>query len=134
MNNEMNDNLMLMFFDTINQLTEFDIDVLTLYNRNSLEDIETTDLYDKYNLTEEQTAVIKDKLERLGLLYSKNDEQRDHNIDAIADYLNKVDKEQKKNKSKEVRLPNIKRPNRSTSHAITSLGRDYLKVIKAQEI
>ncbi len=74
-------------------------------------------------------AVIKEKLERLGLIYSRNDEQRDSNIDAIVDYLNKVDKEQKKSKPKGVRLPNIKKPNRSTSYAITPLGRDYLRVI-----
>lgn len=62
-------------------------------------------------------------------MYSKNDEQRDDNIDEIVDYLNKVNKEQKKSKPKDVRLPKIKKPNRSTSYAITSLGRDYLKVI-----
>lgn len=127
MNKEANDNLMLMFFNTINQLTELDIDVLSLYNRNSQEDV--ISLCNRYNLKIEQVAVIKEKLERLGLIYSKNEEQRDSNIDAIVDYLNKVDKEQKKSKPKGVKLPNIKKPNRSTSYAITSLGRDYLKVI-----
>ncbi len=33
------------------------------------------------------------------------------------------------NYSTYVRLPNIKKPNRSTSYAITPLGRDYLRVI-----
>lgn len=127
MNNEANDNLMLMFFNTMNQLTELDIDVLSLYNRNSQEDV--ISLCNRYNLKIEQVAVIKEKLERLGLIYSKNEEQRDSNIDAIVDYLNKVDKEQKKSKPKGIKLPNIKKPNRSTSYAITSLGRDYLKVI-----
>ncbi len=127
MNNEANDNLMLMFFHTINQLTQLDIDVLSLYNRESQENI--ISLCNRYNLKMEQVAVIKEKLERLGLIYSKNDEQRDSNIDVIVDYLNKVDKEQKKSKPKGVRLPNIKKPNRSTSYAITSLGRDYLRVI-----
>lgn len=127
MNNEANDNLMLMFFNTINELTELDIDVLSLYNRDSQENI--ISLCNRYNLKIEQVAVIKEKLERLGLIYSKNDEQRDGNIDSIVDYLNKVDKEQKKSKPKGIRLPNIKKPNRSTSYAITSLGRDYLRVI-----
>ncbi len=127
MNNEANDNLMLMFFNTINELTQLDIDVLSLYNRESQENVMS--LCNKYNLKMEQVAVIKEKLERLGLIYSRNDEQRDSNIDAIVDYLNKVDKEQKKSKPKGVRLPNIKKPNRSTSYAITPLGRDYLRVI-----
>lgn len=127
MSNEANDNLMLMFFDTINQLTQLDIDVLSLYCRDTQENI--ISLCDRYNLKTEQVTVIKEKLERLGLVYCKNDEQRDKNIDEIVDYLNKVDKDQKKSKPKGVRLPNIRNPNRSTSYAITSLGRDYLKVI-----
>ena len=127
MNNDANDNLMLMFFDTINQLTQLDIDVLSLYSMDVQENI--ISLCNRYNLKLEQVAVIKEKLERLGLVYSRNDEQRDINIDEIVDYLNKVDKDQKKSKPKGVRLPNIKKPNRSTSYAITSLGRDYLKVI-----
>ena len=127
MNNEANDNLMLMFFHTMNQLTELDIDVLSLYDRNSQEDV--ISLCNRYNLKIEQVVVIKEKLERLGLIYSRNEEQRDSNIDAIVDYLNKVDKEQKKSKLRGVKLPNIKKPNRSTSYTITSLGRDYLKVI-----
>lgn len=106
---------------------EKQIDVLSLYNRESQENI--ISLCNRYNLKIEQVAVIKEKLERLGLIYSKNDEQRDGNIDSIVDYLNKVDKEQKKSKPKGIRLPNIKKPNRSPSYAITSLGRDYLRVI-----
>lgn len=127
MSNDANDNLMLMFFNTINQLTQLDIDVLAMYCMDAQEDI--ISLCNRYNLKFEQVAVIKEKLERLGLVYSKNDEKRDNNIDEIVDYLNKVDKDQKKSKPKGVRLPNIKKPNRSTSYAITSLGRDYLKVI-----
>lgn len=127
MSNEANDNLMLMFFNTINQLTQLDIDVLTLYSMDAQEDV--IRLCNRYNLKFEQVAVIKEKLERLGLLYSRNDEKRDNNIDEIVEYLNKVDKDQKKRNPQGVKLPNIKKPNRSASYAITSLGRDYLKVI-----
>ena len=35
MSNEYNDNLLLMFFNTINELTELDIDILRLYNYDS---------------------------------------------------------------------------------------------------
>ncbi len=73
-----------------------------------------------FNLKIEQVAVIKEKLERLVLIYSKNDEQRDNNIDAIVDYLNKVNREQKKSKPRGVKLPNIKMPNRTMSYAIMS--------------
>lgn len=131
MTNDANDNLMLMFFETINQLTQLDIDVLKMYSMEAHDDIYT--LCERYNLKIEQIRVIKEKLERLGLVYCKNDEKRDSNIDEIVDYLNKVDKEKHKKNPKDVRLPNIKKPNRSTSYAITALGRDYLKVISEQQ-
>lgn len=131
MTNDANDNLMLMFFETINQLTQLDIDVLKMYSVEAHDDIYT--LCERYKLKVEHIRVIKEKLERLGLVYCKNDEKRDSNIDEIVDYLNKVDKEKRKSKPRDIRLPNIKKPNRSMSYAITPLGRDYLKVISAQE-
>ena len=130
MTNDANDNLMLMFFETINQLTQLDIDVLKMYSIEAHDDIYT--LCERYKLKIEQIRVIKEKLERLGLIYCRNDEKRDSNIDEIVDYLNKVDKEKRKNKPRDVKLPSIKKPNRSTSYAITALGRDYLKVISEQ--
>ena len=39
MSNEYNDNLLLMFFNTINELTELDIDILRLYNYDSEDNI-----------------------------------------------------------------------------------------------
>ena len=36
MSNESNDNLMLMFFDTMNQITQLDIDVLAMYGSSYL--------------------------------------------------------------------------------------------------
>lgn len=130
MTNDANDNLMLMFFETINQLTQLDIDVLKMYSVEAHDDIYT--LCERYKLKIEQIRVIKEKLERLGLIYCKNDEKRDSNIDEIVDYLNKVDKEKRKSKPRDVKLPSIKKPNRSASYAITALGRDYLKVISEQ--
>lgn len=127
MNNEANDNLMIMFFDTINQLTQLDIDVLKLYSLDSHENI--YGLSERYNLKPEQVEVIKEKLTRLGLLLSKNDVQRDDNIDAIAEYLIKIDKEDRKTKPQKVKLPGIKKCRRSESYSITVLGRDFLKII-----
>ena len=83
MNNDSNDNIMIMFFDTLNQLTQLDIDALKMYDINSPENYNS--LTQKYNLLPEQIKVIKEKLAGLrGLLYSKNDEQRDSNIDTIS--------------------------------------------------
>ncbi len=48
--------LMLMFFNTINELTELDIDVLSLYNRESQENI--ISLCNRYNLKIEILLLI----------------------------------------------------------------------------
>lgn len=131
MNNNANDNLMLMFFNTINELTMLDIDVLNMYNFESSENIYT--LCEKYNLDPNQTNIIKAKLERLGLLESKNEMQRDSNIDLIVEYMKKLGQEQKKRNPKEIKIPNIKKISRTKSYTITNLGRNYLKIISINE-
>ena len=131
MNNEANDNLMLMFFNTINELTMLDIDVLNMYNYESPENIYT--LCEKYNLDPAQTNVIKAKLERLGLLSNKNEMQRDSNIDLISEYLKKVGQEQKQRNPKEIKMPNIKKISGAQSYSITQLGRSYLKIISINQ-
>lgn len=128
MNNDSNDNIMIMFFDTLNQLTQLDIDALKMYDINSPENYNS--LMERYNLLPEQIEMIREKLARLGLLYSKNDDQRDSNIDTIVDYLKKVDKDAKTKKPKGVKLPNIKKPNKTERYSITGLGRSYLKTIE----
>ena len=129
MTNETNDNLMLLFFNTLNELTQLDIDVLKMYDMNSEENILT--IRERYNLNFEQTMVIKEKLTRLGLLQSKNDEQRYLNIDYVVDYLIAVEKDSKKSKPRGVTLQKskIKKPNRAESFCITRLGRSYLQII-----
>jgi len=128
MNNDSNDNIMIMFFDTLNQLTQLDIDALKMYDIDSPENYNT--LMKKYNLLPEQIEVIKEKLARLGLLYSKNDDQRDSNIDTVVEYLRKVDQDAKTKKPKGVKLPNIKKPNKAERYSITNLGRGYLRTIE----
>lgn len=129
MSNEANDNLMLMFFDTMNELTQLDIEVLNLYSLKTQDNI--WKLCKRYNLATEQITVIKEKLSRLGLLQSKNDEQRDKNLDYVIQYLEAQDKDNRKKKPSGVNFPNtkIKKINRFESYSITQLGRGYLQVI-----
>lgn len=131
MDNESNDNMMIMFFETLNQLTLLDIDTLRMYDMNSPENYNS--LTKRYNLYPEQVNMIKEKLTRLGLLYSKNDDLRDCNIDLVVDYLKKVDKDLKLKNPKGIKLPNIKKPNNSERYSITSLGRAYLRAIENAE-
>lgn len=131
MSNESNDNLLLMFFNTINELTELDIDILRLYNYDSEDNI--WDLCKRNNLEPEQTIVIKEKLVRLGLLLCKNDVQRKSNMDTTIKYLEELDKDNNKKKPHGVNFPKnkIRKINNSKSYSITNLGKNFLRIISA---
>lgn len=132
MSDDVNDNLMRMFFETMNELTELDIEVLKMYDWKSDDNIYT--LAEKYNLEYEQIDVIKEKLARLGLLKCKNDEQRDEKLDGIVDYLTKLEKDSKSRNPRGVKLPRIKKPSRSHLYSITRLGTHYLNLISEEKV
>ncbi len=77
-----------------------------------------------------QIRFIKEKLERFGLLQSRNEEMNDDNLDRIVKYLEKVKKENRKRNPNDVKVPSLKRVSSSDSYRITSLGRSYLTMIK----
>lgn len=124
MTNDTNDDIMIMFMDTLNQLTQLDIDVLKLYTISSNES--AWDLIGRYGIQPEQLKVIKEKLTRFGLIYSKQDDLRDDNIDAVVKYLLAVETESKKRNPKSVKMKDIKKPKTYESYSITGLGRDFL--------
>lgn len=130
MSNETNDDIMIMFFDTLNQLTQLDIDVLKLYGTEANENV--WHLQDRYGIGPEQLQIIKEKLVRFGLVYSKRDDVRDENIDAVVKYLFAMEAENKKKSPKAVKMKNITKPKSSESYSITRLGRDFLLKISNQ--
>lgn len=111
--NDTNDNIMLMFMETLNQLTELDIDVLKIYSLSFEEN--WLSVLDKYKITVDQLSVIKEKLVRFGFLYSMVDDLRDSNIDAMAQYLLDAEKEAKKPKPRQVKMKDVKKPRKSES-------------------
>lgn len=129
MNDEANDNLILMFFNTLNELTNLDIDILKIYSHDLSANI--IDVCEKYNLDYNQIRIIKEKLVRLGLLQSRNDEYHDSNLDYVVEYLMKVEQDRKKSKPSGVNFQKskIKKISRNDSYVITSLGTSYLKII-----
>lgn len=129
MNNMTNDDLMIMFFATLNDLTDLDIDVLKMYHYASEVNIHT--LIDEKHLTYEQIDLVKETLLRNGLLESKNDEQRDANLDEVVRYITELAKQMKVTKPKEVKAAKTKKISRSESYKITLLGRNYLEMIGA---
>lgn len=133
MNNEANDNLMLIFFNTMNELSNLDIDVLKCHCFDM--DITTNNVCDKYNLDFYQVRLIREKLARLGLLQSKNEEYNDNNLEYVVQHLMKVEQDRKKSKPSGVNFEKsrIKKLSRNDTYYITSIGNSYLKIIGDQE-
>ena len=133
MTNDANENIMSYFFKTLSELTVLDIDILGVYSR--LSDINWDDIQEKYGIDWDYVHMIREKLVRLGLLYRKNDQLRDNNIDEIVEYLLKVEADSKKSKPQGVKFPrSIKKIGRSESYGITKLGMSLLKCIGREEI
>ena len=122
-----NEDVALMFFSTLSQLSDLDIRILKLYSADSLETFQgaITDL----KLSYEQQRLVKEKLERFGLLQSKNEEIHENNLELIVKYLQTVEKEKKKSRPKEIPLPKMKKVTNTDSYKITSLGRNFLQLL-----
>lgn len=128
MTNESNENIMQIFFDTLAELTALDVDTLKIYQ--VFADVDWRDIEAKYGIDSERLRLVKEKLVRLGLLYRKNDQLRDNNIDGITEYLKKVDVESRSRNPKVVKLPNsIKKIGTVESYRITPLGSSLLQSI-----
>lgn len=115
---------LLMYYDTLNQISLLDIRVLKCYVNNSYIGDESVDTVSKvmkeYNIDVTQVRMIKEKLERLGLLESRNDVDMDSNIREMAKYLETVHKGKK--------APNLKlkKINKNESFRATSFGRKFI--------
>ena len=128
MTNESNDNIMQIFFDTLAELTELDVDTLRMYPVDA--DIDWSTINQKYGIDFDRIKLVKEKLVRLGLLYRKNDALRNNNVDEIAEYLKRVESDSKKRNPQGVKFPNsIKKIGKMDTYSITPLGRGFLKSI-----
>lgn len=125
-----NIDLGLMFFKTMSQLNDLDIRILKVYSNLETDGESIFSICNELNLEMNQIRFIKEKLERFGLLQSRNEEMNDDNLDRIVKYLEKVKKENRKRNPNDVKVPSLKRVSSSDSYRITSLGRSYLTMIK----
>lgn len=129
-----NDDIVFTFFHTLSQMNELDIRILRLYRPTyemSEEEQESfQDLMRDEDIDQSQYNFIREKLCRLGMLYSKNTEKRDENLDILGEKLTELIKQLHSKKPKEVKAPKLKRITRSESYRITRLGRQYLYFIE----
>lgn len=124
-----NIDLGLMFFKTMSQLNDLDIRILKAYSNLEAEGESIVSICNELNLELDQICFIKEKLERFGLLQSRNEEMNDDNLKAIIKYLENVKRENRKKNLNDVKVPNLKRVSGADSYRITSLGRHYLIMI-----
>lgn len=128
-----NDDIVFTFFHTLSQMNELDIRILRLYRPTyemSEEEQEGfQDVMRDEDIDQSQYNFIREKLCRLGMLYSKNTEKRDENLDILGEKLTELIKQLYSKKPKEVKAPKLKRITRSESYRITRLGRQYLTFI-----
>lgn len=118
----------MMYYDTLEQLTMLELRILKLYmhfpwmytDEENEDDI--SKIMDDYQLDNYQMAMIKEKLERLGLLQSRNDLDMDENIKNMAKYLEEVAKGKKNAK-----LKKLNKISKSESYKITSYGRKFFE-------
>ena len=81
-----NIDLGLMFFKTMSQLNDLDIRILKVYSNLGTEGESIVSICNELNLELNQIQFIKEKLERFGLLQSRNEEMNDDNLDEIVKY------------------------------------------------
>lgn len=116
-----------MFFSTLSQLSDLDIRILKLYSADSLETFQSA--IEDLKLSYEQLRLVKEKLERFGLLQSKNEEIHENNLELIVKYLQTLEKEKKKSKPREIPLPKMKKVTNTDSYKITTLGKNFLQLL-----
>ena len=129
-----NDDVIFTFFHTLSQMNELDIRILRLYlpaYEMGEEGHETfLDVMREENIDESQYNFIREKLCRLGMLDSKNEANRDENLDILGTTLTELIKQLYSKKPKEVKAPKLKRITSYESYDITRLGRQYLAFIE----
>ncbi|MFQ9152569.1 MAG: hypothetical protein ACLR6B_14910 [Blautia sp.] len=101
--------IVLMFFKTLAQLSDLDIRVLKSYSYFGNDGESLLDICKDIHIDFEQMRFIREKLERFGLLQSKNEEINDNNLEAVVKYLQNLEKESKKSKPGTVKIPKLKR-------------------------
>lgn len=106
-----------------------DIRILKVYSNLETYGESIVSICNELNLELNQIRFIKEKLERFGLLQSRNEEINDDNLKKIIEYLEQVEKKSNKKSLDDVKVPNLKKVNGTDSYRITSLGKNYLTMI-----
>lgn len=128
------DSFVLTLFDDLSRLNRLDIRVLKLHYYNPITGHMADDSFDRLIREEgidcSEYRVIREKLCRLGLLESKNEEKREKNLEAVQNAVSELLSQLGKRNPKIPKPPKLQRISTSDSYLITSLGRRYLELIR----
>lgn len=132
---DLNDDLAVSVFEDLSRLNRLDIRVLRLHSARFWGDPAVGDSLDRLLEEEgidlEQYQTVREKLCRLGLLHSVNEEKRDKNLEAVQETVSNLIKQLN---AKNPKLPNsikLQKVNLTDSYKITKLGRQYLVLIES---
>lgn len=128
------DSFVLTLFDDLSRLNRLDIRVLKLHYYNPITGHMVDDNFDRLIQEEgidySEYRTIREKLRRLGLLESKNEEKREKNLEAVQDAVSELLSQLGKKNPRIPKPPKLQRISTSDSYSITSLGRRYLELIR----
>lgn len=128
------DSFVLTLFDDLSRLNRLDIRVLKLHYYNPITGHMADDSFDRLIREEgidcSEYRIIREKLCRLGLLESKNEEKREKNLEAVQNAVSELLSQLGKRNPKIPKPPKFQRISTSDSYLITSLGRRYLELIR----
>lgn len=121
---ELQEDVVLIYYDILNSLNLLDIRVLKIYDFSTRTE-DYYDVLDDVGISHDQYTLIQNKLEQLGLLETKGQLQYEvlfENVKNIGEYLTNVER------GKKVRLK-YKKPNAGNikSYNLTKLGLEFLK-------
>ncbi len=124
---EIKEDFVLLYYDTLKELRLVDIGILKFYydiNTKFDQDTQKTysDVLEELGITYEQYDAIRGKLNRMGLLGTKRDAEMDQlveNLNKLKDYIDKV------SKGKNAKI-SIKKLFRRDGYTISRFGRDFV--------
>ncbi|MBS4931096.1 MAG: hypothetical protein KH020_07165 [Clostridiales bacterium] len=116
---ELKEDVVLMYYDTLEELNIIDIAVLKSHTYEYIHDEENNKILD--SLLPGQRRMISEKLYRMGLFDSENSQKMDDNLKNIVQYLQDMEKGKKNPKL------NVKKVWGSDSYKLTSYGRSFLE-------
>lgn len=125
------DNIMT-YYDVLDQLSMLEIRTLKVYYTNRYMGGNYEDSIDQimkdYAMDNSQMRMVKEKLDRLGLVESRNEDRIQENVQRMADYLEDVRKGKRNPK-----LKKMEKIRNTDSYKITSFGNKFIEFFVNEE-